>query len=220
MYKYKIIILICLILIIFIFSCFICSAKELPLKNKVIYIDPGHGGNDPGANYKDIKESELNLKISLKLAKLLEDNGAIVYMTRYDNYNLANINSYNIKRSDLNNRIKLINNSDCDMFLSIHLNAYTSSTWYGAQTFYTNNNENNKKLAMILQDKFKKHLKTNRNIKIINDRYLYNNIYKLGVLLEVGFITNINERNLLIQDNYQYKIANIILEGIIEYYNK
>ena len=220
MYKYKIIILICLILIIFIFSCFICSAKELPLKNKVIYIDPGHGGNDPGANYKDIKESELNLKISLKLAKLLEDNGAIVYMTRYDDYNLANINSYNIKRSDLNNRIKLINNSDCDMFLSIHLNAYTSSTWYGAQIFYTNNNENNKKLAMILQDKFKEYLKTNRNIKIINDRYLYNNIYKLGVLLEVGFITNINERNLLIQDNYQYKIANIILEGIIEYYNK
>ncbi len=220
MFKYKIIILICMIIVVFILSCFICNAKELPLKNKIIYIDPGHGGNDPGANYKDIKESDINLKISLKLAKLLEENGAIVYMTRYDDYNLANINSYNIKRSDLNNRIKIINESNCDMFLSIHLNAYTSSTWYGAQTFYTNNNKNNIVLAEIIQKNFKKKLNTNRNIKNINNRYLYDNLDKLGVLLEVGFITNVNERNLLIQDNYQYKISYIILESIIEYFNK
>ena len=220
MYKYKIIILICMVIIVFIISCFICNAKELPLKNKIIYIDPGHGGNDPGANYKDIKESDINLKISLKLAKLLEENGALVYMTRYDDYNLANIDSYNIKRSDLNNRIKIINNSNCDMFLSIHLNAYTSSTWYGAQTFYTNNNKDNIVLAEIIQKNFKKNLNTNRNIKNINNRYLYDNLDKLGVLLEVGFITNPNERNLLVQDSYQYKITNSILESIIEYFNK
>jgi N-acetylmuramoyl-L-alanine amidase len=106
------------------------------------------------------------------------------------------------------------------MFLSIHLNAYTSSTWYGAQTFYTNNNKNNIVLAEIIQKNFKKKLNTNRNIKNINNRYLYDNLDKLGVLLEVGFITNVNERNLLIQDNYQYKISYIILESIIEYFNK
>lgn len=220
MYKYKIIILICMVIVVFIISCFICNAKELPLKNKIIYIDPGHGGNDPGANYRDIKESDINLKISLKLAKLLEENGAIVYMTRYDDYNLANIDSYNIKKSDLNNRIKIINNSNCDMFLSIHLNAYTSSTWYGAQTFYTNNNKDNIVLAEIIQKNFKKNLNTNRNIKNINNRYLYDNLDKLGVLLEVGFITNPNERNLLVQDSYQYKITNSILESVIEYFNK
>lgn len=220
MYKYKIVILIIFIIIVFILSCFICKAKELPLKNRIIYIDIGHGGNDPGATYKDIKESDINLKIGLKLNNLLKENGAIVYMTRYDDYNLANINSSNIKRSDLNNRIKLINNSDCDIFLSIHLNAYSSSNWYGAQTFYTNNNSNNKRIAHIIQKKFKENLSTDREEKVIYDRYLYKHLKKAGVLLELGFITNTKERNLLLKDEYQFKIAKTILDGVIEYYNK
>ena len=220
MYKYKIIILIIVIILIFITSCFICSAKELPLKNKVIFIDIGHGGNDPGAIYKDIKESEINLKIGLKLSKLLKENGAEVYMTRYDDYNLANINVSNIKRSDLNNRIKLINNSICDIYLSIHLNSYQSQNWYGAQVFYTTNNPNNKLLATIIQNTFRNELDTTREAKVIQDRYLYNHINKVGVLLELGFISNPKERNLLIKNEYQYKLAQTILHALIKYYNK
>ncbi len=217
--KYKIIILIIFLVILFIFSCFICSAKELRLKNKIIYLDIGHGGNDPGAVNKDIKESEINLKIAFKIYNLLKMNGATVYMTRYDDYNLANINSSNIKRSDLNNRAYLINNSNCDLYISIHLNAYTSSTWYGAQVFYTNKYKENKLLADIIQKNFKKYLDTNRESKLINDRYLYNKIDKKGVLLELGFITNIKEKNLLLSNNYQDQISNIIVNSIIEYYN-
>ena len=219
MFKYKIIILILLIIIIFIFSCFICSAKELPLKNKIIFIDIGHGGNDPGATYKNIKESDINLKIGLKLYKLLKENGSTIYMTRYDDYNLSNINSSNIKRSDLNNRIKIINNSNCDLYLSIHLNSYPEGTWYGAQTFYTNKNEKNKYLASIIQNNFKKYLDTDRNEKIINDRYLYKNITKVGVLIELGFLSNLKERNLLLNNNYQDKLVKTITKSIIEYYN-
>lgn len=219
MIKYKILVLIIFMVLVFIISCFVCSAKELPLKNRIIYIDIGHGGNDPGATYKDIKESDINLKIGLKLAQLLKENGATIYMTRYDDYNLSNIDSTNIKRSDLNNRIKLINNSDCDIFLSLHLNAYTSKTWYGAQTFYTNKNIDNKKLANIIQNNFKEKLDTNRDIKLINDRYLYNNLIKTGVLLELGFITNPNERNKLINDEYQYEISKVILDSLIKYFN-
>ncbi len=217
--KYKIIILIIFLVLIFIFSCFVCSAKELKLRNKIIYLDIGHGGNDPGAINKDIKESDINLKIGLKIYNLLKLNGAIVYMTRYDDYNLSNINVSNIKRSDLFNRAKLINNSDCDLYLSIHLNSYTSSTWYGAQTFYTNNNKENKILAELIQKNFKKYLDTNRESKLITDRYLYNKIDKAGVLLELGFISNLKERNKLLNDDYQNKISNVIVNSIIEYYN-
>ena len=217
--KYKIIILIIFLVLIFIFSCFVCSAKELKLRNKVIYLDIGHGGNDPGAINKDIKESDINLKIGLKIYNLLKLNGAIVYMTRYDDYNLSNINVSNIKRSDLFNRAKLINNSDCDLYLSIHLNSYTSSTWYGAQTFYTNNNKENKILAELIQKNFKKYLDTNRESKLITDRYLYNKIKKAGILLELGFISNLKERNKLLNEDYQNKISNVIVNSIIEYYN-
>ena len=220
MEKYKIVIFIILLITILIFSCFVCNAKSLPLKGKIIYIDPGHGGNDPGANYKDIKESDINLKISYMLSNMLESNGAIVYMTRYGDYNLANIDALNIKRSDLSNRAYIINSSDSDLFISIHLNAYESSTWYGAQTFYTNNNKDNKVLALILQNNFKSKLGTTRNIKLKEDGYLYNRINKLGVLIELGFITNKKERELLINENYQYKLASIITNSIIEYYNQ
>ena len=219
MSKYNIIVIITFLILVFIISCFICSAKELALKNRIIYIDIGHGGNDPGSNYRDIKESDINLQIGLKLSKILEENGATVYMTRYDDYNLANINASNIKRSDLNNRSKLINNSDCDLYLSIHLNSYPQEIWHGAQTFYTNNNKNNKLLAQIIQENFKQKLDTNREIKLINDKYLYNMITKPGVLLELGFISNTKERNMLLKEEYQYKISNIIVDSIIKYFN-
>lgn len=218
MIKYKIFILILLLITIFIFSCFICSAKELPLKNRIIYLDIGHGGNDPGATIKNIKESDINLQIGLKLYNLLKENGAIIYMTRYDDYNLSNINAPNIKRSDLINRANIINNSNCDLFLSIHLNYYKSEIWYGAQTFYTNNNKNNKLLAQIIQNNFKKNLNTNRESKLITDRYLYNKINKPGVLLELGFLSNTKERNKLLTDDYQIKICNEIIKSIIQYF--
>lgn len=218
MRKYKIIILLIVIILIFIFSCFVCSAKDLPLKNKIIFIDPGHGGNDPGATNKDIKESNINLQISLIISNLLKENGAIVYMTRYDNYNLSRINVNNIKRSDLDNRAKIINNSDCDLFISIHLNSYPSSVWHGAQTFYTNKNPNNIKLATIIQKNLKKNTDTTRDIKLITDRYLYNKITKPGVLIELGFISNLKEKNQLLDKKYQYNLSNIIVNSIIEYY--
>ena len=80
---------------------------NLELLGKVIYIDPGHGGLDPGTIYKDIYEKDINLEICLKLQKVLESEGAIIYLTRYGDYDLSN-NSYSRKKSDLNNRAKII----------------------------------------------------------------------------------------------------------------
>lgn len=195
------------------------DTPELELLGKVIYIDPGHGGLDPGAIYKDIYESDLNLEISNKLVETLESKGAIVYMTRYGNYDLSVNNAVNRKRSDLSRRANIINRSLCDLYISIHLNADTSSTWRGAQVFYDNINEKNIKIAEIMQKVLKEDLKTKRKYKEITNEYLHKRVKRPGVLIEVGFITNDNERYLLRQATYQQKVANAITRGVVKYFD-
>jgi len=210
----------CLILfLLFLFSLGLVKAKELPLIGKVIYLDPGHGGSDPGAVYGNIYEANLNLEIALKTQKELEKQGAIVYLTRYGDYDLSVKNAQLRKRSDLSRRANAINKSLCDMYLSIHLNADSDTTWRGAQVFFDDVNKNNVKLAEIMQKTFKKNLNTNRKYKQVTNQYMYRRINRLGVLLEVGFISNSNERYLLQKEEYQEKIAKTITEGINNYFN-
>lgn len=210
----------CLILfLLFLFSLGLVKAKELPLIGKVIYLDPGHGGSDPGAVYGNIYEANLNLEIALKTQKELEKQGAIVYLTRYGDYDLSVKNAQLRKRSDLSRRANAINKSLCDMYLSIHLNADSDTTWRGAQVFFDDVNKNNVKLAEIMQNTFKKNLNTNRKYKQVTNQYMYRRINRLGVLLEVGFISNFNERYLLQKEEYQEKIAKTITEGINNYFN-
>lgn len=219
MLRYKVYVFICLLVGIFSFSFVHAQENNLPLLGKVIYIDPGHGGLDPGAIYKNIEEAPINLEISQKLESVLTNYGAIVYMTRYGDYDLSLPNASNHKRSDLNQRIKLINESNCDLFLSIHLNADLSESWYGAQVFYDDINVDNKILAEFLQKEFSSSLKSNRKIKQISDLYLYRKVERPGVLVEVGFLSNANERYLLRQDSYQTKIVDAIASGTISYLN-
>ena len=204
--------------LISLFSFGIVRASSLPLLGKVIYIDAGHGGKDPGAISGNIYEKDINLELSFKLQEVLEKNGAIVYMTRYGDYDLSSNNTSLRKRSDLSRRVRIINESSADMYISIHLNALTSSSWSGAQVFYDDINEDNEKIAKVIQEQFKLDLKTNRDYKKITDRYMYERVNVKGVLIEAGFITNPNERYLLKQDNYQEKVANSICKAIIKYF--
>lgn len=219
MFKYKLVVFV--ILLFGITGVYVVQAKgnELELLGKVIYIDPGHGGVDPGAVYKDIYESDINLEISLKLAETLEKEGAIVYLTRTGDYDLSVNNTINRKRSDLSRRANIINRSLCDLYLSIHLNAEVSSTWRGAQVFYDDINEKNELLAKIIQKVLKEDLKTNRKYKQITDKYLHKRVERPGILIEVGFISNDNDRYLLRQKSYQQKVSNAVTRGVIEYFN-
>ena len=195
------------------------SEYNLELLGKVIYIDPGHGGKDPGTVYKDIYEKDINLDICLKLQKVLESEGAIVYLTRYGDYDLSN-NSYSRKKSDLNNRAKIINESGADIYISIHLNSISSSTWKGAQVFYDDVNEKNIEIANLFQEQLKKDLKTNREVKEIKTMLMNRKITVPGILIEAGFLSNPNDRYLLRQDNYQYTICNSIRNGLIKYFKE
>ncbi len=220
MFRYKICVFFMLLIGIVSFNFVSAKENDLPLLGKIIYVDPGHGGIDPGAIYKNIKEAPINLEISKKLADTLAEKGAIVYLTRYYDYDLSIPNSSNHKRSDLNQRIKLINESDCSLFLSIHLNADISESWYGAQVFYDDVNSENVVLAEYLQKEFSSSLNSRRNIKQISNLYLYRKALRPGVLVEVGFLSNSNERYLLRQDSYQKKIADTITTGVINYLSK
>ena len=217
--KKKNIIIVMMFLFALVFNIIKADNSNLPLFGKVIYIDPGHGGLDPGALYGGIKEKDINLEISKKLDNGLTKLGAIVYMTRDGDYDLSAIRTNNRKRSDLSRRVNLINKSKCDIFLSIHLNAEDTNSWKGAQVFYDDINSSNKKLAMVLQQQLKRDLKTSRKIKKVDKLYLQKRIAVPGVLIEIGFLSNPNERYLLKSNNYQEKIVNSITKGILLYFN-
>lgn len=218
MLRYKITVLFILLISICTFNFVEAGTNELPLLGKVIYLDPGHGGLDPGAMYKNIKEKNINLQISKNLEKRLTKLGAIIYLTRYDDYDLSVNNTINRKRSDLSRRGNIINKSDCDLFLSIHLNAENTGIWKGAQTFYNTNNKENKKIAELLQQQFKEDLNSKRKAKNKNDLYLQKRINRPGVLIEVGFLSNASERYLLKQEKYQDKVTLSIANALLKYF--
>lgn len=203
-----------LVLVLSLFSFIKTDGKERPLLGKVIYLDPGHGGRDPGTNYQNIKESDINLDICLILREKLELAGATVYMTREGDYDLSSISTNTKKRSDLTNRISAINSSNADMYISIHLNATTSSKWRGAQVFYDDINNQNIKIA----DELTKSLETKREYQEIKNMYLNRSIKVPGVLIELGFLSNYYDRELLLKQEYQEEIADKIVKGIVNYY--
>ena len=104
------------------------DATQLKFLGKKIYIDQGHGRMDPGATYKELKEPEINLEISKELKKKIEKKGGQVYLTREGDNDLS-------KNNTCNHRSKIINESECDMCISIHLNSDPSPTWNGTQIF-------------------------------------------------------------------------------------
>ena len=218
MLKYKIHVLFFFLIALSIVGYTSAKTTRLPLFGKVIYLDPGHGGKDPGAMYKDIKEKDINLQISKKLEKKLTELGAIVYLTRYGDYDLSTNYTNNRKRSDLSRRSNMINKSKCDIFLSIHLNAEETGIWKGAQTFYNTNNSMNKKIALLFQNNFKKYLGSKRKAKSKNSLYLQKRIKRPGILVELGFLSNPNERYLLQKSFYQNRINETIVNSLIEYF--
>ena len=191
-------------IVLLIFSVFVVKSKNNVLSGKIIYLDAGHGGVDGGAKYKDINEEDINLSIVMTLKEEFEKEGAKVYLTS---------TTYYRKRSDLGNRALMINNSDCDLYLSIHLNSSLNTSWNGAQVFYDDINPKNAILANILQKEL-----SNKNAVLANDYYMYSRIKKTGVLLEVGFISNYNDRNNLQNKEYQIKISANIIKGIVKFF--
>lgn len=192
------------------------KSADLPLLHRVIFVDPGHGGRDPGTSFGSILEKDLNLSIALALKEELGKKGAIVYLTREDDIDHSSKWDPRKKRGDLYRRIQMIEKEKSDLFLSIHINWYQQSYWSGAEVLYSNINLNNKLLAESIMHYFNQDLKSKRHITT-TDLYMYNNTKIPGVLIECGFLSNAKERNLLQQTSYQKKLGKLITKGVIDY---
>lgn len=204
-----------IILLIILNICLILPTKALErkmiLNNITIIIDPGHGSKDIGTSYQSIYEKDINLDISKKLKKELEDYGATVILTREDDYDLSTPNANRRKKSDFDNRIKLINESNTKLFISIHQNYYEDSKYNGIQVFY----KGNKELADYLQNKLNNKRKA---YKISNKLYMYNKLNSDGLLIECGFLSNYKDRKKLTNKAYHKELAILIAKNIVEYY--
>ncbi|MCP3029603.1 N-acetylmuramoyl-L-alanine amidase CwlD [Halobacillus sp. A5] len=197
-----------------------------PLFGKVVVIDPGHGGPDAGASGANgTEEKGITLNLSNYLKDYLQEAGAIVYLTREDDRDLSDnpistkYGSLSARKAeDIRNRIDIINGAKADLFVSMHLNASTSSGWRGAQTFFNPNKEDSKRLAEAVQEEIKDNLEnTNREPAGLRNIYILKHADSPGVLVEAGFLTNPQERELLESEDYQRKVAASIYRGILKY---
>lgn len=222
-------IIICLVSIIAInvrYSASVMSVSKVTAKNhtkKIILIDPGHGGIDGGAASRSgMLEKDINLKISMKLKEVLEKQNYTVLMTRTEDVGLYSDRGsiHSKKVQDLENRCKMKLESDCDIFVSIHLNMFPQSQYYGAQVWYSDYPES-KKLGELLQEDLRENLDPNNKRLAKCAKNEYKILKKDGipsVIVECGFLSNAAEAEKLGEDAYQDKIAASISASINKYF--
>ena len=189
-----------------------------------VIVDAGHGGFDGGAVADDgTNEKDINLQIALKLDAILKENGIKTVLTRSSDEALNNPDAKSIREkkvSDIRNRMKLINDTENSIFVSIHQNSYTSPKYWGTQVFYSSNTDESREIAQSIQSSVVTELQPDntRQIKQCGSEvYLIYNARRPAVLAECGFMTNKEELEKLKTEDYQQRIAECIANGIIKY---
>ena len=168
-------------------------------------------------------EAETNLKIALKLQNLLEQSGCTVILTRSDENAIYDLDSKTLRQkkiSDIRNRVKIGNESSADIFVSIHLNKIPQAQYDGWQTFYKEGSEEGAKLAKQIQSNLNEAIQkeNNRISKTIDNVYIIKHVEIPTTIVECGFLSNPEEEKMLLEDNYQNKLAWGIYNGIIDYF--
>lgn len=200
----------------------IFSAQDTENKQITIVIDPGHGGRDPGkVGVNNALEKDVNLSIAFKLKTLLEFNDIKVIMTREDDNGLYSESDPNKKRADLNNRIDIISKNNADLAISIHQNSFTEEYCRGAQVFYYRKSPEGKQLAEMIQAQLKKTIDdgNHRQAKSNDTYFMLSKTQCPLVIVECGYMSNIKEADLLINEEYQEKLAWGIHLAILQFIN-
>ena len=210
-----------LLLVILISACLSVSSYSVYsfYEKELIYIDPGHGGFDGGSmSSSEVYEKDVVLKASYYLKEFLEYSGYRVLMTRYDDYDLASDGSNDRKHDDILKRVEYVNKSGAKVCISVHTNAYPNSSVRGAQTFYGYERGESKKLSEIIQDNLVRKLKNTTRVALpIKEKYILENINCPVAIVEIGFLSNKEECQLLNDEAYLKIVAYSIGEGIIMY---
>lgn len=196
------------------------SQAFIPSQNFCVVLDAGHGGIDGGSQGKSgVYERDLNLKVTNKIEKLLNTMNIDVVQTRRTEEGLYGVFASGFKKRDMKARQKIIEDAKPDLVVSVHMNFYTNTSARGAQVFYKPNSEISKKLANNMQQLFVKNLIDTRKTSSEGDFFILTCTQTPGVLVECGYLSNLQEEQLLISEKYQEILAYQIFCGIVSYFD-
>jgi N-acetylmuramoyl-L-alanine amidase len=197
---------------------------------KTVMLDPGHGGEDPGAvsSYSDLKEKDVNLAIASKVRELLENDGYKVIMTREEDvleYSPGTPGYTNKRFQDLTRRKKLMDEAGTDIIVSIHLNKFKQTQYYGAQVFYPPESKDSMKLAQLLQRTIRENVDPGNTREALVKKkqpqiIILQNPKTTIAIVECGFLSNVDEEKRLATVEYQGKLAAAIKTGIDRYFGR
>ena len=196
------------------------EAMSWALANKVVVIDPGHGGPDGGGKGPGgTLEKGVTLEFSKRLALKFSQAGSAVIMTREDDSDLSKGGGTiaQRKKEDLKNRVELAKKNNADVYISIHTNCF-GTRWTGAQTFHHPKSDEGKKLAKSVQDEIIRVMGNTQRTHLPLEPYILRNLDMPAVIVEVGFLSNPREEKLLQDLQYQDKMAFAIYAGVVKYF--
>lgn len=197
------------------------STLSYVMANKVVVIDPGHGGIDPGkVGRGGLQEKVINLAVAKRLANIFNQSGATAMLTRETDTDLSSdgrVNLLSKKREDLARRVALANDNHADVMLSIHCNSFPEPDEHGAQVFSQPGQPESAKLAKCIQDEMTILLKNTTRVPKQVDYFVNRNSKMPSVIVEIGFISNPTEEQMLQDPAYQTKVAWSIYAGVVKY---
>lgn len=197
------------------------KAMSWVVAGRIYVLDPGHGGEDPGkVGPNNLYEKDINLAIAQKLNVIINQGGGQVILTRAQDISLSSGQDTvrERKRADLAKRVEIAENSKADVFISLHCNAFPASRWSGAQTFYSPNAAGSKELAEYVQEELAGQLgNTNRQAKSDSSSIIMKRASMPIVNVEMGFLSNPREAELLKDPAYQDRVAWAIYSGVVRY---
>ena len=200
------------------------EASSMPITQKTVIVDAGHGGDDGGAiGINGTVEKDINLDIALKLEKILKFYGFNVIMTRTQDVMTCDDGLDSLRKrkiSDIHNRFELMRKNPDAIFISVHQNKFEDSSQHGTQVFYSGNDERSKELAEAIQTSVTLTLQR-KNDRVVKKSgsgiYLLYHAKIPAVLVECGFISNSDEVKKLKDESYRMKLAILIADGLLKY---
>jgi N-acetylmuramoyl-L-alanine amidase len=197
------------------------QAISWSVASKVIVVDPGHGGSDPGTvSSAGVKEKDVNLEIARKLAALFRQAGAVAILTREGDYELTDLDNQSgvSNRDELRARLELAEKHNADLYISIHLNSYPAADCEGAQVFYHPSSAEGHRLATLVQQELINRLgDTYRWVKP-EDFVVLRSSKCPAIVVEAGFLSHPREGVQLSQPAYQDKVAWCIYAGVVQFF--
>lgn len=219
--KKKWIILVIVCLIISSIFCFLPKlvASFSPKSQYTVVIDAGHGGKDGGSIGKELNtiEKEINLEYAFCLKDIMQQFSFNVVLTRSTDDGLYDESAPNKKRDDMKKRKQIIENSNADFVISIHMNSFPDRSACGAETYFCKGSEAGEKLANCIQGKFNKNLPKAKKTAKSGEFYMLEQIACPSVLIECGFLSNAEEEKRLNSSEYRNDLCYNILLGVLEY---